>query len=345
MKENEKIVPSQIDEKLDEKLKNVIKKQISLNIYKSWFENAVFGKNSVRVTNQYTKNTIARKYLSLLIKIYGGSAPELIVDPSLKKVNEKKRTKEKDITQNDNKVVYLPKCSEKKRIAPNVFLRSALFAAVKSSSEVMSEWYNIDAQTGYELLFKGERLTQADLDVWLYAAHLCKDSELGCVCRTTSYKFLKGIGRTTGKGEYVWLKNCIERLHAAQIKLRFKGGQWALYHLLEDVDGHDGTGELAITIPKKLITLFEAGDWAKIEIEDRIRIKRKPLALWLHAYFFSHRHPYRLKVETILKYSGSKSKNTRSFKQMLRKALNDIEFTGISGEIDCNLVSVKITSK
>ena len=66
------------------------------------------------------------------------------------------------------------------------------------------------------------------------------------------------------------------------------------------------------------------------------RIKLTPLAKWLHSYYSSHLDPHSIKVETILKACGSKTKALKHFKPILRNALVELVQVGLLADYYIN---------
>ena len=94
-------------------------------------------------------------------------------------------------TQNVRNVVQLPLWPEPVRAVPNGFLRSALFGVVKKGARRYVEREQIAAVDGVQILYTGQRLDQADLDVYVSVLHAVRLQALGSQCRITSYALLK----------------------------------------------------------------------------------------------------------------------------------------------------------
>ncbi len=94
-------------------------------------------------------------------------------------------------TQNVCNVVQLPLWPEPVRAVPNGFLRSALFGVVKKGARRYVEREQIAAVDGVQILYTGQRLDQADLDVYVSVLHAVRLQALGSQCRITSYALLK----------------------------------------------------------------------------------------------------------------------------------------------------------
>ena len=239
------------------------------------------------------------------------------------------------------KPVQLPLWAEVVRASPNAFLRSAVFPAIQGKTRDYLERTVIAAQNGYEIRLTGRTLDQADFDVWLFAVHLARCTPLGTVCEFTYNSFLKGINRCNGKSDYEWLKKAIARLRSALLEIKV-GPQWCTYNLIEGAAGDDNTTELRLQFNPLLIELFAADTWTSLQWEERLQLKGKPLALWVHGYYASHADPFPVKVGTLQKMSGSATKEPRYFKKALKTAFAQLEkVVGIRATFDGDLVAVE----
>ena len=75
-----------------------------------------------------------------------------------------------------------------------------------------------------------------------------------------------------------------------------------------------------VELTESMLRLFEDG-YTHIEFAQRQKLRKQPLALWLHGFLSSHAAPYPLKISTIHRLSGSGAQMFRNFKYRLRKAL------------------------
>ena len=210
-------------------------------------------------------------------------------------------------------------------------MRSALFSAIQGKTRRHINNEVIASFEGVEIRFKGDQLDQADRDVWEQAIHIAKAIPFGDTCRFKANDFLKAIGRDTGKAQYVWLDESIDRLIACLVKI--KSGKYVftgslLYKCLKD----EATGDYQLSLDKDTLKLYGDNNWTGIEWEQRQALMRKPLALWLHGYFASHAAPFPIKVETLLKMCGSENKTLYKFRQQLKAALYELKNCGALAE-------------
>jgi hypothetical protein len=224
-------------------------------------------------------------------------------------------------------VIQLPLWPEPTRGVANIALRSALFAAVDPKKRQSFTRKIVAVQKGFEIRFTGIQLCQSDLDVWEQALHLARLHPLGNRCEFTAYSFLKGLGRPTGKSQHEWLKDVFARLHAASVEIT-KGGEETYFgHLIDEGAREESTGHYVLKINPKLTALYAEG-WTAIDWAQRRRLQRKPLALWLHGFLSTHAKPHPIKIESLMQWSGSQTKERWKFKQNLKAALEELKTIG-----------------
>ena len=236
------------------------------------------------------------------------------------------------IAQPVSNVIQLPRWPEPVRAVPNGFLRSALFGAVKKGPRRYMQGELVAAVDGVEIRYTGQRLDQGDLDVWQSMLQSVRHQELGSQCRVTSYALLKLMGKTdTGKNRAT-LQTRIERLRANAVTVK-QGRYSYIGGLIAGAAKDEETQEWVIELDVKLQPLFASDQFTQVEWAVRHALNGQPLAQWLHGFYASHAKPYPLKIETLLKLSGSENVNPRSSWQTLRKALDAVtEASAIHGE-------------
>lgn len=236
--------------------------------------------------------------------------------------------------------IQLPLWPEPVRATPNTFLRSALFAAIQGKDRRQLKKQVLATLKGVTIRFTGMQLDQSDLDVWEQAVHLARREPLGNVCFFRANSFLKALGRSNGKADYIWLNDSITRLVACAVEIR-SGPKVFTGSLLSSCLRDDSTGAYKLTLDPAMIALYGPNDWSSIQVKERLSLKRKPLALWLHGFYSSHAIPYPLKINTLRELSGSGNKNNRDFKRKLIAAFADLEPFGIRATLDGDLVFVE----
>jgi hypothetical protein len=220
------------------------------------------------------------------------------------------------------KVVQLPMWPEQTRGTPNTFLRGALFPAIQGKERRALKGELLACQKGQSIRFSGWQLDQSDLDIWEQAAELARSHPLGNVCHFKIKAFLRALGRATGKSQREWLKSGFRRLAGCCVEItqgRYTYGG-AMLEFVRDEDGD----EYVIRLNPTILSMYKAG-WTAIDWDIRQKLRRKPLALWLHGWLSSNAKNYPVKVETLHHLSGSTTKDLYKFRQNLRAALAELQ--------------------
>ncbi|MGY6215724.1 plasmid replication initiator TrfA [Methylolobus aquaticus] len=240
----------------------------------------------------------------------------------------------------------MPSWPDVSRGAPNVLLRSALFAGVQGRQRQVFKKRTLLASTqDIELKLQGVQLDQSDLDVWLQILHLARHQLPGYPVTFKAHSLLKAMGRGISKPHYAWLADSLARLSGALVEVTFKGRHTFGDHLLRYYRDED-TQTYVVELTLEMCRLFASG-YTYLEWEQRQQLRRKPLALWLHGYLCSHATPYPVKVTTLHRLSGSSAQNLRDFKLRVRSALQDLVAIGALAEAtltDDGRVMVKHTT-
>lgn len=254
---------------------------------------------------------------------------EQISDPGIAKVLDRMRPRQEQRAIDEG----LPMPSVGKPL-PNDVLRSALFGV---SEKVFRRETKIASVEGLDVfMVRGYRPTQSHLDVWEHCLALAAKHGTGKQIRFSAYSFLTAIGRATGKSDYEWLKEAINDL--AGCLVRISNGRHSYFGtLIQEGFRDEATNEYVIKVNERLALLFMGNNWTALNCEQRKKLRKRPLAQWLHAFYSTHAKPHPYKVETILKLCGSEVGELKKFRQMLRRALKELaSVTGWSCSIDEN---------
>jgi hypothetical protein len=243
-------------------------------------------------------------------------------------------------------VIHFPLWPDEKRGTPNSFLRSALFAAVQSKDRIYLEEAILFSQQGISIKFTGKQLNQEDLDVWEAISHLARQHPLGNECSFTAYSILKALELPLGGCQHQRLHSAIIRLTACAVEIRHEGRVY-FGSLIESGVKDEVTSHYTISINKKLNRLFGDNGWTAIDWQQRLLLRRKPLAQALHAYFSSHERPYPVKLATLQELTGSQNKQQSDFKRKVKTALEALIAIGFLASylIEEDLVTVKCLQK
>jgi hypothetical protein len=231
---------------------------------------------------------------------------------------QKRRTKE---------VIQLPICFDDKRATPNSFIRSALFSAVQAKDRVFLNGIDIESQDGITVNFKGEQLNQDDLTLWMALIHLTKGKPLGSAVTLSAHSILKAMDLSTGGDQHKQLHEGIRRLNGGSVQITHLKKKY-IGTLIKEAFQDEETGHYAIVLNPNLIQLFGDTQWTAVDWQQRLVLRRKPLAQALHAYFSSHKNPFPVTLEFLRKLTGSRNTQPASFKRQCRVALENLVAIG-----------------
>ncbi|WP_295590639.1 plasmid replication initiator TrfA [uncultured Lamprocystis sp.] len=244
-----------------------------------------------------------------------------------------------DRTRGCAKSPTLPSWPDAKRGTPNSFLRGSLFAAIQGKDRRYLLRELLACQGGISIRFTGIALDQSDLDVFQGAVQLAKGSPLGDVCSFGAREFLRSLERGEGKSDLEWLKDSLSRLAATAID--FEDAKLSNVKGLLSFEHDKITGSYSLWINQDLIRFYRHG-WTAVDWVIRQKLRRKPLALWLHGWLSSNATNYPTKVGTIRALSGSTNKQAAGFKRQVCAALEDLVAVGFLNDfsVEGDLVSV-----
>lgn len=236
----------------------------------------------------------------------------------------------------------LPLWPEGKRGTPNSFLRSALFAAIQSKDRVYLQGVILASHKKITVKFTGLQLNQEDLTLWETLVHLARSHPLGNLCSFSGHEILKALKLSTGGEQHKRLHTAITRLNACSVEITHEGKTY-FGSLIEGGIKDEITSHYTIELNQKLIRLFGESQWTAIDWQQRLRLRRKPLAQALHAHYSSHGDPHPVKLSTLQELTGSRNTQAADFKRKAKAALYELVEIGFlqSYDIENDLVSVK----
>lgn len=239
-------------------------------------------------------------------------------------------------------IIQLPLWHEPKRGTPNSFLRSALFSAIQSKDRVFLKAAILASQEGITVKFTGEQLNQQDLTLWETLVHLAKEHPLGNICTFTAHGILKALNLPTGGQQHRQLHEGIIRLTGGISEITHNGKTY-FGPLIKSGIKDELTSYYTIELNRELIRLYGETQWTAIDWQQRIELRKKPLAQALHAYYSSHRQPFPVKLAMLQRLTGSRNAQAADFKRQCRKALDELVQLGFltSYGIDRDIVTVQ----
>lgn len=237
----------------------------------------------------------------------------------------------------------MPVWDDDKRAITNSIARSAVFSVVEKGDRSPLLEQRVPAPSNYEIIITGERLSEADRDIYLQAIHYFRGSGPNAEIRVHARDFLLAIGRQDGLESRKWLWDSIRKIAKTLMevtitvrekKIKFIGSLLTI--VSEEQNGVPG--EIRMRLPMDALRLYNADSRTLISMTRRLSLKGpgSQLAKSLQAKIYSHKEPFPMKLETLMTQCGSKCKRLLDFKKKLIVALNllvenqDIERYSIS---------------
>ena len=240
-----------------------------------------------------------------------------------KKIKEKKQS---ELLQSGAESQQLPMWQDYQRGAPVCVLRSSIFGVVKRGRRRYLRREELAKWGEDKISYSGERLDQADLDVWLELLHLVRTTPLGQTVAFEKYVFLRQLGRSTGSKDWRWLENSIARMMTSTVEVK-TGTKRYLGALIHKGYIDDESGRYVVILNTELMALFHAG-YTLQHVKKR-RLLNTDLAKWLCGYLESHKatpdYPHRVSVKRLHELCGSETKQLRDFRIKLKKAASQLE--------------------
>lgn len=241
---------------------------------------------------------------------------------------------------------FLPEWPETQRAMPNEILRSALF---NCRNRNQARQFLKDAEIAMigdgQVIYRGEELRQDDELVWLHLMHLAKKVSLGsCVC-FTPYSFVKMLGWPIKGQSYERLRTCLSRMQATAIRFQSKRiGSFISVSLIlkfrSKNDVNENLPRWEVWVGEEMRLLFDEDFLTRVNWETR-RSLPDGIASKLFGYWSSHRKPFPVKTETLVRLCGS-GMALRHFRIELKKALDVLVNVGFldSWQVQEDLVTV-----
>jgi hypothetical protein len=224
-------------------------------------------------------------------------------------------------------IIQLPLWPLEKRGTPNSFLRSALFAAIQGKDRVYLEEVVLASQKDISVKFTGKQLNQEDLTVWETLVHLARSHPLGNECSFSAHGILKAMELPKGGEQHKQLHSSIIRLTACAVQIKHEGRSY-FGSLIEGGVKDEVSSHYHVRLNRDLLWLFDDDKWTAITWRQRLKLRRKPLAQALHAYYSSHRTPHPVKLTTLRELSGSRNRQAADFKRKCAAALDSLTEIG-----------------
>ncbi|MDO8728613.1 MAG: plasmid replication initiator TrfA [bacterium] len=237
-----------------------------------------------------------------------------------------------ELSEND-KSFAIGKVPHDKRVAPNIFLRSALFSLIalpSGKNELVDSDKDvfIPCQDGYEVSVRGHKLDQGDQDVYLECMAVALANINSKV--TFSHREILGALDISVCGTAVQrLRDRLNKMVSTSLFLKRrenKTGRWRTYsgNLLNWSE--DSGGNMSVQINMDFLVFLQS-DFTAIDWQERLGIN-SALAKWMHGYYSSHKHPFPISVKKVHELSGSTNTKMYSFRGEINKSIKELAAIG-----------------
>lgn len=178
--------------------------------------------------------------------------------------------------------MFLPGLEDFMRAMPNHLARSSLFAPVALGRKKIHKGAVLVSRADAVIKFWGEQLDEAQADVWMQAMHEAGKHLLGEQVTVNRAKFLRKIGRHTGKNDYQWLHRTMVALTFAMLVIEVqKGGKPKLaigktraLHLIDGWEYDDQAENYTLRIDPRWHGMFANREFALVDWDKRLQIRR-----------------------------------------------------------------------
>ena len=237
---------------------------------------------------------------------------------------------------------HLPPWPDNRRGTPNSFIRSALFSAIQGKDRTYLSEAVLFTQQGVTIKYTGQQLNQYDLTIWETLVHLARSQPLGHLCNFTAHTLLQELSLPTGGEQHKPLHSAIIRLTACAVQITHEGKTY-FGPLIKSGVKDEVTSHYHIELNRELIRLYGETQWTAIDWQQRVKLRRKPLAQALHAFYSSRRTPFPLKVSYLQQLTGCRNSQPASFKRQCRTAFSELVKIGFLQEytMEGDTVTVK----
>ena len=181
-----------------------------------------------------------------------------------------------------SEIPLLPDWPLSDRGVPNLYLRSALFGAIKRGKRKAVKGKRIASLKGIGIRYTGWKLDQGDFDVLIQALHLQNhhlERTPENYIRFEVKTFLRAIGRQPGKSGREWLKDWFRRLTATAIELNVSFSQQSGQNkytyagsLVDEFLYNHHMQTYFLKINPNVTSIFDAG-WTQLKWQQRLYLK------------------------------------------------------------------------
>lgn len=223
----------------------------------------------------------------------------------------------------------LPFWDEDNRGVPNPLIRSGLFSVQNTEKRDYLNKFEVASLSNYTISYTGKDLQQDDLSVWMSLINMAKAKPLTDSVIFTGYQLIKDLKWRMHSESYKRAKESIERMKVTGLEITTKSADKGYVGSLIrefswDEMCADGNARWMVRFEPRVSILFLNDTTTLVDWETRKKIgSRATVALWLHAFYSSHREPIPMSVEKFHELCRS-ADTVSSFRRTLTLALGKL---------------------
>lgn len=245
----------------------------------------------------------------------------------------------------DPRQLPLPGVDDFLRTMPNHLARSSLFSPVARGRKRTLTDHLLVSRSDAEIRFWGEQLDEAQSDVWMHAIFEASKVAPGEAVTIKIGPFLRAIGRSTGKSDYLWLRRTMLKLSFAMIVIselkegkvmRTLGSEEAL-HLIEKFKYDAEKEAFTLLVDTRWGLLYAGEKYSRIDWKKRLAFgNQQDMAKSLQRLIATSRDEEQRYGLDWLKERFNFGGRTRNFRKSLLSAFQELERLEIisGGRID-----------
>lgn len=187
-----------------------------------------------------------------------------------------------------------------------------------------------------EITYTGPKLSILEEDVLLAVLALLKtvqpegDGLPGWTYTGPLRPILTAMGyKATGKNDYQRVKDALERLTVAGVKVQTKKGKWAMSTMFTWAGGDDKVATVAVTVNAYFAEMYSAGSVNLLDLAKRAELSR-PVSKALHRFATSHRGDWRGHFLTLAAAINlGVDKPPKELRRQIRQAMTELRKVGV----------------
>ncbi len=234
--------------------------------------------------------------------------------------------------------LFLPGVGAISRAMPNHIARSSLFSPVARGRKKLHREAVLVSRSDAVITYWGEQLDESQADVWMQVMHEALKYPLGDSVPINRARFLRDIGRHTGKSDYEWLHRAIKALSFAMLvaeaakdgKTKLSVGRTRVLHMIDGFDYDDELEQYSVRIDPRWRGLYGNNEYALVDWEKRLQIRPgQDMAKSLQRLVATTSDTVQRYQLSWLKEKLQYSSPMRKFKEALIAAMRELERVGI----------------